>query len=612
MKHRFFRIMTAAVVLALLMIAIPATPALAASLVLSSSTGPVGTLITVSGSSFPTESSGYVWFDTNNNSVLDSGEPSLVATVSSGILSTSGTIAVPTVARGTYYVRADVPYSVPPVDAQASFAVTPDVTLNVSTGHVGDTVTVSGTGFAATTGITVLYDDVSKGTTTTIANGTFTGFAFIVPDSAKGSHTVKARETSNPSIYYATDDITISPQITINPITGSVGDTVTVTGNGFDDLSTVTIYFDSVSQTTTSTNSSGTFPATTFSVPSTLRGTHTVKAQDTGGGYAQATFTVSVKITINPPSGPSGTTVTVTGSGFGTGSTVTITYNNVTVTTNPPTINTGSTGSFTATFVVPVLAAGTYVVRATAGSDQATANFQSTTNATISQTTSASSPGYVGMELTITGVGFTPSHEITVTFAGTQLAITGDNATDTSGNFECHFIVPAKAGGETYTITVGVDTITKNFDFYMETTPPPTPEMTAPLADTKLKDNTFTWGAVEDVAPASNPVTYDLQVAADSTFATPLVDKTGLTAATYTLSDAEKLKSTGKDAPYYWRVRAVDAASNASAWSEAIPFTVGFSFSFTGWVVWVTLVVVAIVFFIIGLLFGRRAGGGYY
>jgi hypothetical protein len=610
-RSRFFSILAAAVVLSLLMIAIPATSALAVTtLTLSASTGPTGTALTITGTEFALSSSGVAWFDTDGDGVRDSGEPYVsVVTSGAGVLYATGTLAVPTVPRAIYYVRADISAD-GSVEASAPFTVTPDITLSVSTGHVGDTVTVSGTGFYASAGITVLYDGVSKGTTTATASGTFTGFTFIVPGSVKGVHTVRAQETSNPTTYYATDDFTVSPAIAINPTTGSVGDTVTVTGNGFNGSSTITIYFDSVSQTTTSTNSSGTFTATTFAVPSTSRGTHTVKAQDAGSNQATATFTVSTKITINPPSGPSGTTVTVTGTGFGTSSTVTITYNNVTVTTNPPTINTGSTGSFTATFVVPVLAAGTYVVRASAGSDVAMANFQSTTNATISQTTSASSPGYVGMSLTIEGVGFTPNHEITVTYATDPTTIATTNS-DGSGNFTVTFTIPPSVAGE-HTITVSDGTIIKNFDFYMETTPPPTPALTAPLADTKLKDNTFTWGAVEDVAPASNPISYDLQVAADSSFATPLVDKTGLAATSYTLLDEEKLKSTGKDAPYYWRVRAVDAASNASAWSEASTFTVGFSFAFTGWVVWVTLVVVAIVFFIIGLLVGRRAGGGGY
>jgi hypothetical protein len=146
----------------------------------------------------------------------------------------------------------------------------------------------------------------------------------------------------------------------------------------------------------------------------------------------------------------------------------------------------------------------------------------------------------------------------------------------------------------------------------MESSPPPTPGLTLPLAGEKLKDGTFTWEAVEDAENPDIPVTFDLQVAIDADFTTPLVDKTGLTTSAYTLLDEEKLESTGKDEPYYWHVRAVDAASNASAWSEPSTFTVGFSFEFTGWVVWVIMGAIALVFFIFGVWIGKRSGGGGY
>jgi hypothetical protein len=381
----------------------------------------------------------------------------------------------------------------------------------------------------------------------------------------------------------------------------------TVSGNGFDGASTVTIYFDSASQTTTVTNSTGTFTATTFDVPSTSRGTHTVKARDTGANEDTATFTVSADITLNPTSGPSGTTVTVTGTGFGASRTVTIKYDNVAVTTSPPAVTTGSTGGFTATFAVPVGAAGTYVVQASDATNTATANFVSTTSATISQTTTTTAPGRVGLSLTITGVGFTPNHAVTVSYA-TDPVVLVTVTSDASGNFTATFTIPPSLHGA-HVITVSDTVITKTFDFYMESNPPPVPAIVLPLVDTKLKDGKFDWGDVTDPEP-SNPVTYDLQVATDANFTTPLVNKTGLTTSAYTLLDAEKLESTGEDAPYYWHVRAVDAASNASAWSEPSTFTVGFSFEFTGWVVWVTMVVVAILFFIFGVWVGKRAGGG--
>jgi hypothetical protein len=606
-RNRFFKVLAAAVVLALLMLAIPITPVLAASISPSISSGPPDTVITISGSGFANNTAGSVWFDINGDSAWNSGEPrALFTTDGSGNLPTGVALIIPSVARSSYVVRAAVD-----VSAITTFAITPKIVLNDNAGYVGDTVLVDGAGFLPTATVTIYYDGSNVGTKTTNSYGTFDNFSLTVPASTEGLHEVKARDTSGytPEVSYD-----VSPKITVSPISGAVGDTVTVSGTGFDGTSTVTITFDTTNVTTATTNSSGTLVATTFTVPSTSRGTHTVKVKDAGNNYATTTFSVAQNITLNPTSGPSGTTVTITGNGFGASKAITVKYNALSVTTSPATVTTNSTGYFTATFSVPVGVAGTYEVLVSDGTNAAMADFVSTTDATISQTTTTTDPGNVGMSLTITGVGFTPSHEVTVTYSlATGSDTLATDTTDASGEFEIAFTIPPSSAG-THIITVSDGTIVKSFDFVMESNPPPTPELTLPLVDTKLKDWLFEWDAVTDVSPASNPVTYDLQVASDANFSSTstLIDVTGLTAATYTIPEEEKLESTGEDAPYYWRVRAVDAASNASTWSPASTFTVGWSFEFTGWVVWVTMAVVAILFFFLGLWAGRRGGGGEY
>lgn len=606
--NKVFRILALSVILSLLMFAIPATPVLAATFTLSAYSGPVATVITVTGSGFTTDGSGYVWFDTNGNSAIDAGEPQAVATVTGGVLSAASTLTVPTVPRNTYSVRADVP-SVPAgtIEASSSFTVTPKITLSASTGNVGDTVTVSGNGFAASAGITILFDDVSKGTTTTTTTGTFSSVTFTVPDSVKGNHVVKAQETSA-TTNYATATFTVSPEITLDPTSGAVGDEVTVTGTGFAASSDIIISFDGDEVDIggdDSTSSKGSFEST-FDVPEASRGGHTVKAEDEDDNYATATFTVGQKITIDPTSGSSGTTVTVTGTGFRASKTITITYNDTTVTTSPSSVTTGTTGYFTATFTVPAGLASTYVVAASDGSYSATANFVSTTDATISTVTTAAAPGYVGMELTITGVGFTPESTVTITYATTPVTL-ATPTTDGSGNFTAPITIPAsEAGPHTITVTDNTTSFTKSFTFYMESEAPPVPSLVLPATGTKLEEGAFDWADVTDAA-GSDPVTYDFQVAADSTFATPLLDKTGLDTSAYTLLEAEKLDSTSKDEPYYWRVRAVDAASNTSAWSSAGTFSVGIGIM--AWLPYILMVVIAIVFFVFGVWVGKRSGG---
>ena len=54
-----------------------------------------------------------------------------------------------------------------------------------------------------------------------------------------------------------------------------------------------------------------------------------------------------------------------------------------------------------------------------------------------------------------------------------------------------------------------------------------------------------------------------------------MLEKTALTTSGYALLKGERLESTEKEAPYYWRVRAVDAASNTGDWTSSRTFYVG-------------------------------------
>jgi hypothetical protein len=67
------------------------------------------------------------------------------------------------------------------------FSVTPEVKTSISSGSVGQDVSASGTGFAASSNITVNYDYNQVTTTATDKNGTFT-VTFKVPASEGGNH----------------------------------------------------------------------------------------------------------------------------------------------------------------------------------------------------------------------------------------------------------------------------------------------------------------------------------------------------------------------------------------------------------------------------------------
>ena len=96
-----------------------------------------------------------------------------------------------------------------------------------------------------------------------------------------------------------------------------------------------------------------------------------------------------------------------------------------------------------------------------------------------------------------------------------------------------------------------------------DTTPPPTPTLVSP-SNGELTTNTqplFDWTDVTD----PSGVFYHIQIDDENTFSSPLVvDQQNLTQSQY-----QPASPLIEDTTYYWRVRAVDGAGNASAWTSA-------------------------------------------
>jgi hypothetical protein len=307
---------------------------------------------------------------------------------------------------------------------------------------------------------------------------------------------------------------------------------------------------------------------------------------------------VTQKIALNKTSGSAGDLVAVTGTGFKAGAGIDLKYNGATLVLATVT-TTDANGSFTAQFAVPKTVAGAMSVAASDGANTATASFTATANATISKTTNQTTPGFVGMDLTVTGTGYLPNAVITVTFesAPVTVAIVQSDAT---GSFTATFKVPTAPSGP-HTIHASDGTTTKDFSFFMDSTAPVAPALALPTDKFKPKQPLpFTWGAVTD----PSGVTYTLQISQDPSFGTLILEKTGLTNAGYTMTTAEKLKSAGSKTPYYWRVRATDLAGNVGAWSTANTFTIGFMWP--PWIIHVWYGIAIVIALLLGLWIGRR------
>jgi len=79
---------------------------------------------------------------------------------------------------------------------QSVFNVAPEITTNLSSGSVGQDISANGTGFNASSNITVKYDVNQVATTTSDKNGTFT-VTFPIPASAGGNHQLTFTDGTN-------------------------------------------------------------------------------------------------------------------------------------------------------------------------------------------------------------------------------------------------------------------------------------------------------------------------------------------------------------------------------------------------------------------------------
>ncbi len=580
--NRSFRILALAITLSLLVMVISAMPALAQSISVYPSYGPVGTTVSISGTGLTPSISARIYFPDNSTFIKN------YPTNTSGNFYTTFTVDELPAGYQTVWVHDTVAWY------STSFVVEPEINLNKSSGYVGDKVTISGTGFAANKQVTITFHDVNVGTATTNSLGSFSGATFTVPASYNGTHTVKAKDASN---NYDTISFSTKNSISISPTSGVVGDEVAVSGTGFRASRSVTVTFDDVSVATSTTDANGSF-GVSFIVPGSVKGTHEIEASD-ATYRASADFDVLIVAALSTTSGYVGNEVTVSGTGFAANRTITITLAGVQVGTT----TTDAKGSFSGSFLVPSHASGTYNVKISDGVNIKETEFTILISASLSPATSQSSPGHVGIELTVSGIGFEPNGTVIIKYGGVQLATA---TADDAGVFSVIFNAPYSTGGS-HTITASDGTNTRQFTFVMESKAPPIPPLLLPEMDTKAKSEAYLdWDDVND----PSGVTYTLQIASDADFEDMVLEKIGLIDSEYTITKEEKLESVSKKEPYYWHVKAIDGASNESDWSAAGSFYVGFIFNMPQWVIYLLFSLGMLLFGYIGFIIGRRTA--YY
>lgn len=360
------------------------------------------------------------------------------------------TFTVPASIAGTHYIKAkDVETN---LITYVEFKVLPKITLSPSEVLPGDTVTVSGSGFAGSVSVTVLYN----------------------PSSPKYVENEKIGDADGSTKNFALSHKPVSPEKGVVIYVGGAPSTIDYTVNyvtgivTFDkapeagDINASYYYYDATVTASTATNSVGSF-IKSFKVPSTEAVDHYYKvlAVDAAGNYAYATLkVVAQKITLSPEKGFKGSTVTVTGRGFTAGETVDIRWYFAETATGTyitlvEGVEVGSDGTFSTSFKVPSVEDPTppgteYAVQAYSSDDKhAEATFTVIAPAKITLNPTS---GKAGTTVQISGTWFTAGAEISFTFGGQALEVSPSPVyADENGAFTTYFDVPDVDAG-TYVV----------------------------------------------------------------------------------------------------------------------------------------------------------------
>ena len=442
----------------------------------------------------------------------------------------------------------------------------PSISILPSSGVSGTTVKVSGASFSSYTGdrLSIYFDDTEVTPNgVAVSAGSILQTTFLVPDYIKsGIHVVSIKGVTG-AILAETQFYVSKPEIVLNRWTGTVGATIKASCKGFHAGKEVSIqYFsldvpDILTSQTANDNGECTMQ---FTIPVSTIGSHEILAQNEFGDYAKTDIEIIPSLSINPTVGAVGDRVDISGAGFTGNSELEVTLRGNKVAFAPV----SERGSFSATFNVPVIRAGTYSIAI----EDATRNIRWIDFTVDTKITISAQNGEVGLKLKVDGTGFESWGIVTIKYDDEEMVVV---ITDINGTFSVNFNVPVSAAG-THNVTITDGFNTKQFIFTVESEPPPVPEIFVPKLDSVVAAKVFfDWASIYD---PSEPVVYTLQVARTADFQQPILEKKGLSVSQYTLSEEEALRPSRRSTHYYWRVRAIDSASNEGDWSVPVVFQV--------------------------------------
>jgi len=265
----------------------------------SPASGWVGAVVGIAGSGF---ASG----ETNIKVTYD-GVTVKTSIFADGKGSWQSTFSIPTSAKGSHEINAFGAVTPDGDVMKANFNVSPAIKLELTSGYlggtinVGDSLWVSGVGFEANeTSIKVTFDGTLVASNIVAdAKGSWSD-RLEVPPCTKGEHAINASGETTKASDIIDATVIISPEIELSPTSGDIDTDITVHGTGFSANQIITISYDGAEVNTgTATNAKGEF-TTSFKIPKSKAGDHTVTVTDAKASV----FSASLSVESTPPPTP--------------------------------------------------------------------------------------------------------------------------------------------------------------------------------------------------------------------------------------------------------------------------------------------------------------------
>ncbi len=424
-----------------------APPSTTASITLTSTTVLPGSTVTVIGSGF-----------LQNNKItimLDDAPISDLTTGGAGVF--SATVTVPVTSSSYYHV---ITASDGVNSATATFnAPLPAVSLSPERGIPGTAVSITASNFDFHKRIYIRFDgdtiDTLSAAPPSVTWSQYGKYIYIPGAATAGTHFISITDgiLTVPMIFEVLQ--LASPSITLSTGSAPAGTSIVVRGDGFVANTPIVIKLDSRTlaaiPTDIITNVSGSFTATATIPTGTSIDTYTISAVDASGRTGSELFTTikAGALTLSSSSAIVGSTITVYGSEFNPNSPVTLKLDSLPLVTDPASVVTSSTGTFTATISIPTGLAGTKTISAIDSTGRpASAIFTAMKNPVVAVSPSSGTRSGI---ISVTGSDFIPNSSLTIKLDSAILTVT---KADSLGNLGVSATLPRDASFGDHTISV--------------------------------------------------------------------------------------------------------------------------------------------------------------